>query len=346
MRMTLTATALALALPLGPALAQNSPDFGTDAAPQSPFAFAKSGEKARRGPAPAGGKVIGGQLADAGEWPWQVALLVSGMPVGPEAQFCGGTMLLDEWVLTAAHCVHMEDELGDFADLPADAISVLVGTNDLVPGQGDLVPVAAIHRFPGYVGTAFDHDIALIRLARAPQVPFATITVPDAEFGDQLDQPGVATIVTGWGLVEGGEHPTSLYETEIQMLDRAQCNAAMLDVRADEAVKGFGYAIGAFGIAEEDAYTLWDQLVARAPEAMSENMLCSGTYEGGKLACSGDSGGPLVVPLSDGSYVQAGVVSWGLSGKAGAGCKETALFSAYTRVSNYLPWLEATINQP
>ena len=64
-------------------------------------------------------------------------------------------------------------------------------------------------------------------------------------------------------------------------------------------------------------------------------MLCSGTFEGGRTACSGDSGGPLVVPLEDGTYIQAGVVSWGLSAADGKGCEETALFSAYTRVSNF-----------
>ncbi len=96
---------------------------------------------------------------------------------------------------------------------------------------------------------------------------------------------------------------------------------------------------------DEDAYSLWDEMVARAPVPMSANMLCSGTFEGGKIACSGDSGGPLVVPLADGSYIQAGVVSWGLSASTGQGCEEKSQFSAYTRISNYLPWLEETINK-
>ena len=50
-----------------------------------------------------------------------------------------------------------------------------------------------------------------------------------------------------------------------------------------------------------------------------------------------------MVPLNDGSYIQAGVVSWGLSAGNGKTCAENALFSAYTRVSNYVDWLEATI---
>jgi len=88
---------------------------------------------------------------------------------------------------------------------------------------------------------------------------------------------------------------------------------------------------------------LWEQLLAKAPPPMSENFPCSGTFQGGNTACSGDSGGPLVVALEDGSYIQAGVVSRGLSGAEGKGCNEAAPFSACTRVSNFLPWLEATI---
>lgn len=350
MKITMLA-ALMLGLAL-PALAQDKPALpqeGPPASKASPFAWAKSGAKAAHGKAAAeaavasGGKVIGGTLAADGAWPWQVALMIAGEPISPDAQFCGGSLVLDTWVLTAAHCVHMADDEGNWGDLPAEAIQVLVGSNTLAPGQGELIPARSIFRHPDYVGWEFDHDIALIRLAWAPRVPHATIQVPDAEFGDMLDQPGVTTVVTGWGLVEGGDHPESLRQTEIQMMDRQLCNDTMIEARANEAIEGFGYAVNVFGLAEEDAYALWDEMVARAPVPMSENMLCSGSFEGGRTACSGDSGGPLVVPLEDGSYVQAGVVSWGLSAANGEGCEETAMFSAYTRISNFLPWLESVL---
>ena len=320
----------------------------TPPAQASPFAFAESGAKAEAEAAAqqadSAGRVIGGEEAAEGAWPWQVALLIAGQPQTVDAQFCGGSMVLDTWVLTAAHCIHMQDPNGVYRDLAPQAISVLVGTNEIAEGKGDAVPVEAIYRHPGYEGTEFDNDIALIKLSRAPNVPYQTIKVPDAEFGDLLDQPGVRTVVTGWGLIEGAKRTEMMRQAEIQMLSRDQCNQVMLEGRAKAAAEGLSYAAKAFGLKESEAEKVWQELITYVREPMTENMICSGTFGGGKGSCSGDSGGPLVVPLEDGTFIQAGIVSWGLSNQATQSCLETAQFSAYTRVSNYLPWLDQTIN--
>ncbi len=49
-------------------------------------------------------KIIGGDKAEADDWPWMVAL-VNG-PDNYENQMCGGALIDSRWVLTAAHCVN------------------------------------------------------------------------------------------------------------------------------------------------------------------------------------------------------------------------------------------------
>lgn len=47
------------------------------------------------------GRLVGGRPADPTEWPWMAALLRKG-----ETQYCGGVLVTDRHVLTAAHCVY------------------------------------------------------------------------------------------------------------------------------------------------------------------------------------------------------------------------------------------------
>ncbi|SEP75692.1 serine protease [Thalassovita taeanensis] len=340
--------ALGTALLASTATAQEFSAPPADPTQSSPFAFAESHKKAERTQEMtkdgSGSRVIGGELAAPGAWPWQVGLMIAGQPVTPDAHFCGGSLILDTWVLTAAHCVHMQDKDGSYFDLDPRQLTVLVGTNTIAPGKGDNIPVAGVFRNPGYNPQGWDGDVALLKLARRPNVPVRPIKVPDADFGNVLDQAGVPTVVTGWGLVNGGEHPSDMYQAEIQMMSREMCNGAIMEARAKSAAQSFGAAASTFGLSRQDAQDAWVELVKRAPLPLTENMLCSGSFEGGKTSCQGDSGGPLVVPLDDGSYVQAGVVSWGLSAGPNKTCAENAIFSAYTKVSNFLPWLNQTIS--
>lgn len=62
--------------------------------------------------------------------------------------------------------------------------------------------------------------------------------------------------------------------------------------------------------------------------------LCAG--KGKQDSCQGDSGGPLLVPNGD-KHEIVGIVSWGV------GCGRAGYPGVYTRVTKYLPWLRANL---
>jgi len=65
-------------------------------------------------------------------------------------------------------------------------------------------------------------------------------------------------------------------------------------------------------------------------------MLCGGYQQGGKDSCQGDSGGPFITKEGN-SYVLQGVVSFGV------GCARPGVPGVYSRVANYVGWLNQKI---
>ncbi|AWP10149.1 putative anionic trypsin-2-like [Scophthalmus maximus] len=76
-----------------------------------------------------------------------------------------------------------------------------------------------------------------------------------------------------------------------------------------------------------------DPCIYRFWGMMSPNMLCAGSRMGGKDSCQGDSGGPLVC-----NGIIEGIVSWGIS------CANAYFPGVYTKVRNYVPWIQWVID--
>jgi secreted trypsin-like serine protease len=53
----------------------------------------------QRSPADDDDKIVGGNRAQKGDWPWQISLQYYG------SHICGGTLITNQHILTAAHCV-------------------------------------------------------------------------------------------------------------------------------------------------------------------------------------------------------------------------------------------------
>ncbi|MCA9867615.1 MAG: trypsin-like serine protease [Anaerolineae bacterium] len=216
--------------------------------------------------------IVGGQEADPGEWPWQVALVSKGIDPG-NGQFCGGALIDERWVLTAAHCV-------DTAT--TNSLDIVAGIHDLVTVDAGAVRVALsqIIVHPGWNDSTKDNDIALLKLAQpiaerarsATALPIAYSKLPPASVGALV---GVDATVTGWGnrSSSGQDFPARLHEVVVPIISNVDCH-------------------NAYG-------------------NLTDNMLCAGLAQGGKDSCQGDSGGPLVV--ADGpNWQQAGIVSFGI----------------------------------
>jgi len=339
-RLTKIASIAAMAVML-PAMATAEPTWQKEeGSPEMPFNFAGSAEKAALLEGSTDGeksRVLNGKIAEDGAWPWQVALMRVDVENDLLSQFCGGSMIQNNWVLTAAHCVVEEKSDGYYLINPANT-RIMVGTNR-ISNEGDFVEVEQIIVHEGYNPNSFDNDIALIKLARQPNAKFATITIPTEEYADILEKPDTTTIVTGWGRTEAGTPSRELREGKIEIIDRGICNQVLLSGPIKAAAGYFQQTVTALDIPGNTANELWSQVLDNVPVPMTENMICSGTPEGPRGACDGDSGGPLVVPVGDGKYIQAGIVSWGLASADGVGCNRDAKFSAYTRTGNYADWV-------
>ncbi|GFY73921.1 proclotting enzyme, partial [Trichonephila inaurata madagascariensis] len=156
-------------------------------------------------------RIVGGTVSVPHEWSWMVALLRR------NRFFCGGVIINDWYVLTAAHCilgVRLKDlkvRLGEY------------NFNEKNSHQED-IPVAEIKRHALFVTLTFQHDIALLKLRRRIEYTkfIGSICLPNPGRGTFSDMN--ATVV-GWGTVSfGGKASPVLRQVTIPVWDNDECD--------------------------------------------------------------------------------------------------------------------------
>ena len=135
---------------------------------------------------------------------------MASQPNNSRAQFCGGSLVRPNMVVTAAHC-------SDFVTAPQ--VQVLTGTQ-LLDGSGTRRNVARIAIHPSWNSSTFDNDVAVWELTTDAPGPLATLATENGPVGADL-------LVTGWGtLTEGGSSPIDLRRVEVPLVDTGDCNDA------------------------------------------------------------------------------------------------------------------------
>jgi len=244
-------------------------------------------------------KLVCGTDAKVNEFPWMAALMRNG------EQFCGGALIADTWVLTAAHCTEK---------FTRNQVKVRLGEHRLGdPDDGTRFKDYRVKRmishenyYRGAAHGALHNDIALIKITPVRyDHRFQPICLPAKQ--PRVDYAGGKSIISGWGRLNYTERSSDVLQyVKLPVITNEECSARLKAQRFDIT--------------------------------MDPSNLC--TYDDSegcrKDSCQGDSGGPVSM-VEDGVTTLIGVVSYGIK------CGNRGFPGVNTRVSEYLDWIHGVM---
>ena len=185
-------------------------------------------------------KIVGGQNAQPGEWPWQVALLKGSFP------FCGGSLVSNQYIITAAHCVTAADW---------DRVTIRVGEHHMNTNEGHEQDISiatnGITVHPQYDRPTTDYDIAVIRLSRSVQF---TQRIKPVCINTGIDFTGQHCYITGWGkLQSGGSTPQILQEAQVPIVTAQKCKNSYGSSKITDRMLCAGYSQGGTDTCQGDS---------------------------------------------------------------------------------------------
>nr|XP_026693724.1 SCO-spondin isoform X1 [Ciona intestinalis] len=213
-------------------------------------------------------RIVGGEDAKIGRWPWMARLLIG------SRNLCGGTLIHQRWILTAAHCFLKHDISRHGLVIVTLGMLRQHATFER-SRQYRIDKRIVIH--PEFV---FPHyDVALIEVDRAFDVTgvfVRPVCLPSGEY----PETGKRCYTTGFGTLEyKGDVSPSLQQVDLPIIPHSTCS----------------------------------QLYRKVGWNLRDYQLCAGNLtHGGVDSCQGDSGGPLVCQrCSNCNWYLAGVTSFG-----------------------------------
>lgn len=150
-----------------------------------------------------------------GEFPWHVAIYRK-IDFGTEKYICGGTLINKNTIITAAHCIIVND-----AVISADLIHVELGKYEIDLGGKIESKVSRIIKHFNFDYNFFESDIALLKLVT--MIEFTSIILPICI----TNRTDVFTtnlgIVPGWGENESKQLSNELTQITLPILSHREC---------------------------------------------------------------------------------------------------------------------------
>lgn len=264
--------------------------------------------------------IVGGERTQPGEYPHMVAIGFRSSSSSDGYDWdCGGSLISESFVLTAAHCATTSKGRPLVARIGELSLGREVEGGQLFhpPGHsngkytessGDY-EIERVIRHPDYRPPAKYNDIALLKLKK-PIKPFTRLVRPACLYTSNEFRVN-RTTATGWGRVFFDDDPSDiLLKVGLQIINQNTCNSFYESERNTKKLS----------------------------KGIQPSMMCAGDLAGGKDTCQGDSGGPIQIqdPNNRCIHYVIGITSFGkVCGAPNPG--------VYTRVSHYVPWIESEV---
>uniref|UniRef100_A0A182JYL3 CLIP domain-containing serine protease n=1 Tax=Anopheles christyi TaxID=43041 RepID=A0A182JYL3_9DIPT len=259
-------------------------------------------------------RIAHGNATRVFEYPWMVLLRYESN--GVLSDRCGGSLINNRYVLTAAHCVRTSSSirlvkvrLGEHDKRqPVDCHVYSDGEKDCADPAIDVDIESMIVHKDYNRPIKFRHDIALLRMAQ--EIEFSDSIKPIClPVNEEIRRKVLSKyIITGWGTTEQQSLSELLLQAIVNHVPIPECQQKMNE--------NFLYVT----LADE-----WQMCAAG---------------EGLVDSCQGDSGGPLgfSVDVAGAKFVQFGIVSAGVRS-----CGKESVPGIYTRVTSYMNWIVANM---